>query len=91
MKKILFLFLLFASISMSAQFQWDYGVRLGAANYLGDIGGKEQQRRDNFWDMHLGQTRYAFGTFGRYKFSKRFALSSTLDHLLIQDADIALL
>lgn len=87
MKKLLFLFLLFASISMSAQYQWDYGVRLGAANYLGDIGGKEQQRRDYFWDMHLGQTRYAVGAFGRYKFSKRFAVSGCLDHLLIQDAD----
>jgi hypothetical protein len=87
MKKFLFLFLLFASVSMSAQYQWDYGVRLGAANYLGDIGGKEQQRRDYFWDMHLGQTRYAVGAFGRYKFSKRFAVSAGLDHLLIQDAD----
>jgi len=87
MKKILLLFLLFASVSVSAQYQWDYGVRLGAANYLGDIGGKEQQRRDYFWDMHLGQTRYAVGAYGRYKFSKRFAVSGTLDHMLIQDAD----
>ncbi len=88
MKKLLFLFLLLASVSASAQYQWDYGVRLGAANYLGDIGGKEQQRRDYFWDMHLGQTRYAVGAYGRYKFSKRFSISAGLDHMLIQDADI---
>lgn len=88
MNKILFLFLLLASVAASAQYQWDYGVKLGGANYLGDIGGKEQQRRDYFWDMHLGQTRYAVGAYGRYKFSKRFAMSGSLDHLLIQDADI---
>jgi len=88
MKKLLFLFLLLASVSASAQYQWDYGVRLGGANYLGDIGGKEQQRRDYFWDMHLGQTRYAVGAYGRYKFSKRFAISGGLDHILIEDADI---
>lgn len=87
MKKYLFILLLFASVSASAQYQWDYGVRLGAANYLGDIGGKEQQRKDYFWDMHLGQTRYAVGVFGRYKFSKRFAVSGAVDHLLIEDAD----
>jgi hypothetical protein len=88
MKKYLLILLLFASVSASAQYQWDYGVKLGAANYLGDIGGKEQQRKDYFWDMHLGQTRYAVGVFGRYKFSKRFAVSAGADHLLIQDADI---
>jgi hypothetical protein len=87
MKKIFLLLLLFASITGWSQYQWDYGLKLGAANYLGDIGGKEQQRRDLFWDMHLGQTRYAVGAFGRYKFSKRFALSAGVDHLLIQDAD----
>jgi len=88
MKNLLFLILLLASASMTAQYQWDYGVRLGAANYLGDIGGKEQQRRDYFWDMHLGQTKYAVGAYGRYKFSKRFSVSANLDHMLIQDADI---
>ena len=87
MKKIFLLLLLFASISGWSQYQWDYGLKLGAANYLGDIGGKEQQRRDLFWDMHLGQTRYAIGAFGRYKFSKRFAVSAGIDHMLIQDAD----
>ncbi|MFM7234891.1 MAG: DUF6089 family protein [Flavobacteriales bacterium] len=88
MKKLLFLFLFLASVSVSAQYQWDYGVRMGGANYLGDIGGKEQQRRDYFWDMHLGQTRYAVGSYGRYKFSKKLAISGGFDHILIEDADI---
>lgn len=72
---------------MGAQYQYDYGIKMGAANYLGDIGGKNLQRRDYFYDMHIGQTAYAFGTYGRYKFSKRFAISANIDHLMIQDAD----
>ncbi len=87
MRKILIIAILGMALSSSAQYQYDYGIKLGAANYLGDIGGKELQRRDYFWDMHLGQTRYSFGAYGRYKFSKRFAVAANFDHLLIQDAD----
>jgi hypothetical protein len=87
MRKIFIIALLGMALSASAQYQYDYGIKLGAANYLGDIGGKELQRRDYFWDMHLGQTRYAIGAYGRYKFSKRFAVAVNFDHLLIQDAD----
>lgn len=87
MRKIFIIALLGMALSASAQYQYDYGIKLGAANYLGDIGGKELQRRDYFWDMHLGQTRYAVGAYGRYKFSKRFAVAANFDHMLIQDAD----
>lgn len=75
------------SIRADAQYQWDYGLKLGAANYLGDIGGKDLPRRDFVWDMHLGQTRYAVGAYGRYKFSKRLAINVNFDHIAIQDAD----
>ncbi len=88
MRRILILLLLSAAISAGAQYQYDYGIKLGAANYLGDIGGKNLQRRDYFYDMHLGQTRYAVGAYVRYKFSKRLAISANFDHLLIQDADM---
>jgi hypothetical protein len=87
MRKILIIAILGMALSSSAQYQYDYGIKFGAANYLGDIGGKELQRRDYFWDMHLGQTRYAVGAYGRYKFSKRFAVAANFDHMLIQDAD----
>jgi Domain of unknown function (DUF6089) len=88
MRRILFIVMLGLTLSSSAQYQYDYGIKIGAANYLGDIGGKELQRRDYFWDMHLGQTRYAVGAYGRYKFSKRFAVAANFDHMLIQDADM---
>lgn len=45
MKKfILFIFIVFLSTSINAQWLWDYGINLGATNYLGDIGGKEKTR-----------------------------------------------
>jgi Outer membrane protein beta-barrel domain len=88
MKKLLFLIALSLSIGANAQYQWDYGIKLGAANYLGDIGGKDQERQDFIWDMHLAQTRYAVGAYGRYKLSKRLAIAANFDHLLIQDADM---
>lgn len=87
MKRIVLLLVLFASVSASAQYNWDYGLKFGAANYLGDIGGKELTRRDFVWDMHLMSTRYSAGTYGRYKFSKRFATSLHADFIRITDAD----
>ena len=88
MKKLLFLAttLLLASGAM-AQYKWDYGLAIGGANYLGDIGGKELTRRDFVWDMHLNQTNIAVGAYGRYKFSKRMSLAGNLTYLQINDAD----
>lgn len=87
MKRLLFFALLAVSMDALAQYQWDYGIKLGAANYLGDIGGKELERRDFVVDMHLNQTRWAAGAYGRYKFSKRFSIAANLDYLRIQDSD----
>jgi hypothetical protein len=87
MKKVLFIALLLAAVPAVAQYQWDYGMKIGAANYLGDIGGKELTRRDFVVDMHLPSTRWAFGGYGRYKFSKRLALGLNFDYLRITDTD----
>lgn len=87
MKKLLLLIVLLTSIGASAQYNWDYGIKIGAANYLGDIGGKELTRRDFVWDMHLLSTRYAAGAYGRYKFSKRLAVAMNADFIRITDAD----
>lgn len=87
MKRLLLLALIVISVDAVAQYQWDYGLKLGAANYLGDIGGKELERRDFVVDMHLKQTRWALGGYGRYKFSKRLSIAGNLDYMRIQDAD----
>ena len=57
---------LISSLGFS-QYKWDFGVNLGAANYLGEIGGKEKTRRDFILDLKLSQTRSAMGGFARYK------------------------
>lgn len=87
MKKLILLFAFFAALNAQAQYNWDYGIKIGAANYLGDIGGKELTRRDFIWDMHLLSTRYAAGAYGRYKFSKRLAVAANTDFIRITDKD----
>ncbi len=79
--------LLFLFSGLNAQYKWDYGISLGGANYLGDIGGKEKTRRDFVWDMHLNQSNIALGAYGRYKFGKRFSLAANLTYLQINDKD----
>ena len=44
MKKLILLILFLGAVGAKAQYQWDYGFKLGASNYLGDIGGKEEKR-----------------------------------------------
>ena len=87
MKKFLFFLLIFSSLVTTAQYKWDYGIKLGGANYLGDIGGKELTRREFVVDMHLQSTRYSAGLYGRYKFSKRLSINGNLDYLRITDTD----
>jgi Domain of unknown function (DUF6089) len=87
MKKILFFILCLFTLAGSAQYRWDFGMKFGAANYLGDIGGKELTRRDFVVDMHLRQTRFAVDFFARYKKSKRLAFGFNGGYYRIQDAD----
>ncbi|MBP6390568.1 MAG: outer membrane beta-barrel protein [Flavobacteriales bacterium] len=70
-----------------AQYAWDIGVHLGGANYLGEMGGKEQTRRDFIWDMKLSQTRWAIGVFARRKLNRSFSLNAGLMYFRIQGAD----
>jgi len=70
-----------------AQYAWDVGVHLGGANYLGEMGGKEQTRRDFVWDMKLGQTRWAMGGFARRKINRLISVNSGLMYMRIQGAD----
>ena len=88
MKKLFYLAIFFfLSASVFSQYNWDFGLKIGGANYLGDIGGKEMTRRDFVWDMHMNQTNIATGAYGRYKFSKRMAVAVNFDYLQINDSD----
>ena len=84
--------LLFGMVAMltadaRTQYAWDIGVHAGASNYLGEMGGKEQTRRDFIWDMKLSQTRWAFGVFARRKLNRMISLNTGILYLRIQGAD----
>jgi len=73
--------------SVSAQYKWDLGIKVGASNYLGDIGGNELTRRDFVWDMKLNDTRMNYAIFARRKMSKRLSLAMNVDYVSIWGFD----
>ena len=72
---LLVVFAALSTLTATAQYNWEYGIMFGGANYLGDIGGQELTRRDFVWDMHLNKTNIgrlralqvleAFGGYGQ--------------------------
>ena len=90
LKKHIFIFIaifLGVSSSLTAQYRWDFGVNLGASNYLGEIGGQEETRRDFVFDMKLNRTQYVVGGFARYKFSPQLAVNVGLNYGQIKGHD----
>ena len=88
MRKLLYItILLLFSFTARSQYYMDIGFSMGAANYLGEIGGKEKTRRDFVADMKLEQTRQVLGGFVRYKFSPLFSFKGGLTYAKIQGAD----
>lgn len=71
----------------SAQYAWDFGMHVGGANYLGEMGGTDQPRRDFVWDMKLSQTRWAVGGFARRKINRLISVNTGLLYMRIQGAD----
>lgn len=82
-----FALLLLLPFSGNAQYYWDYGISLGAANYIGDIGGKEKSAQPFLLDLKIGQTRWNLGAFARYKVSGDFFVRADLTNLRIEGAD----
>lgn len=80
------LFWLFYTVSV-AQYQTDFGINIGASNYLGEIGGKESTRRDFIFDMKLQQTKPSFGCFFRHRFNESYGITSTLTFARIGGTD----
>lgn len=70
MKKAILLlgFMLFYLVS-PAQLRWDFGLGIGAANYLGDIGGTKPIGTRSVEDMQLKQTGLSYSGFARYALS----------------------
>jgi len=75
------------SFNADAQYKWEVGFKMGASNYLGDIGGYELPRRDFVWDMHLDDTRMNYALFVRRKLNKKWSLGFNTDYISIWGFD----
>lgn len=75
------------SSSSFGQYRLEYGFSLGAANYLGEIGGKEGTRKDFVSDMKMSKTRQAASGFIRYKLHPNFYTKAELMYFRISGDD----
>ncbi len=79
--------LFFTVPSTTAQYNWDIGIKAGASNYLGEIGGKEKTRRNFILDLKLKSTSFIVGGFVRYKFNDHWSLNNSLSIAQIRGDD----
>ena len=86
-RKLLVFGFLLSGLSSYAQYAYDFGFHAGAANYLGEIGGKEKARRNFISDMKLMKTQFAVGGFARYKLLPMVSVKGGLNWLRIEGAD----
>ncbi|MEO5645495.1 MAG: DUF6089 family protein [Bacteroidia bacterium] len=86
-KLLLFTLVLLAPILAKAQYYWDFGGGVGAANVLGDMGGKELTRRDFVADLKFQQTRQAVNGFARYKIAQMFSIKAGINYQCLRGAD----
>jgi hypothetical protein len=61
------LFFLILYHPFNAQYRLDAGIKMGASNYLGDIGGNNSTRKDFINDLKLAETKLSTGAFVRYR------------------------
>lgn len=90
MKRFLlfFAFIPFFSFTASAQqYSWDFGLNLGASNYMGDIGGGNSAGRTFLLDMKTEFTRYTGGVFIRKSVFRDFSLKFEGNYVRIAGAD----
>ena len=82
-----FFVLILSALSINAQYNIDFGGSVGASNYLGDIGGKENTRRDFVADMKMAKTRFDISGFYRYRFRDKFYVKGELSFIRIAGDD----
>lgn len=83
--------LLFAQ-SAIAQYNLDYGIKLGAANYLGEMGGTSKEGKGTpakgfISDMRFDKTRFNIGAWIRYKVHPLLSIKANLGIIRITGAD----
>lgn len=88
MKKLLLIAFIGLGIQSGLRAQgMDFGINLGAANYMGEIGGDVGTANPWLLDMKFQQTNMAFGGFYRYHFNERLAAKIQLNYVRIEGAD----
>ncbi len=70
-----------------AQFKWEFGGGIGAANNLGEMGGKEKTRRNFIPDLKVQETRWDVNAFSRYKMHPSIFLKLMFTYARIEGAD----
>mgnify|MGYP001560372531 CR=1 FL=1 len=75
-----------------SQYNMDFGINLGASNYLGEMGGtsdpgKGTSRKNFVSDLKINQTKFAGGAWFRYKVHPLLAVKANLMYLRIAGAD----
>ena len=86
-KILLFIAITLSSIYVEAQYNFDFGLNLGASNYLGEIGGPDKDPANTFMDLNMEATRYAVGGFARYRFHKNIAAKLSVNYIRLASAD----
>jgi hypothetical protein len=86
-KLLLVLLIVFVSFSAKSQYDMDFGINLGGANYIGEIGGTTGEAKPWLLDMKLSQTNFAVGGFYRYSFTKNIAAKFSFNYARISGAD----
>jgi hypothetical protein len=70
-----------------AQYLWDFGGHLGASNYLGEMGGNADTRKDFIADIKLSKTQFTLGGFARYKVTPMISAKIAANWVRIEGAD----
>jgi len=86
-KKIHFILALCLPVLGISQYNLDFGGHFGASNYLGEIGGKSDTRRDFIMDMKLQSSKFDFGGFARYRFLPKLYGKADLSWIRISGDD----
>lgn len=88
MKKVILFICLLGTLTWSSaqQYNLGFGLRAGAANFLGDIGSGDLAR-GFVYNMELRDTRNALGGFVRYRFHPIFAVQGSFDWNRVQGKD----
>ena len=89
MKKLLPLFILLIAFQVAdAQYNWEFGAKVGVSGFLGDIGGGGENSNGYVTtDLQIQETKWTGGFFSRYRFTSRWSAGLFLTHARIGGND----